>query len=174
MRYFGFLLRLLFNPEEAGDIFLRKIGWLSTDYKALYHWWQNCSCIYHVNFILLDWSRKLGQRGNPSMALAHARHGDRWISFVGRLMTGYGEQKTTPVLIGTPLGAGHNNAEPCKLYGFVNALSREACSTGKKVKLSLYLALRHECVWESGCIDPYFLHPGTSWRWVVSFTPLPL
>jgi hypothetical protein len=28
-------------------------------------------------------------------------------------------------------------------------------------------------VWGSGCIDPHFLDLGTSWRWVVSFTPLP-
>jgi hypothetical protein len=26
----------------------------------------------------------------------------------------------------------------------------------------------------SGCIDPHCLDLGTSWRWVVSFTPLPL
>jgi hypothetical protein len=25
-----------------------------------------------------------------------------------------------------------------------------------------------------GCIDPHFLDLGTSWRWMVSFTPLPL
>jgi hypothetical protein len=25
----------------------------------------------------------------------------------------------------------------------------------------------------SGCIDPHFLDLGTSWRWVVSFTPRP-
>jgi hypothetical protein len=31
-------------------------------------------------------------------------------------------------------------------------------------------ALRHEGVWGSGCIDPYFLDLGTTWRWVVSFT----
>jgi hypothetical protein len=46
-----------------------------------------------------------------------------------------------------------------------------------KVKLSLYLtneALRHEGVWGNGCIDPYSLDLGTSWRWVVSFTPRPL
>jgi hypothetical protein len=46
-----------------------------------------------------------------------------------------------------------------------------------KVKLSLCVsnyALPHECVWGSECIDPYFLHLGTSWRWVVSFTPRPL
>jgi hypothetical protein len=28
--------------------------------------------------------------------------------------------------------------------------------------------------YESGCIDPYFLDLGTSWRWVVSFLPRPL
>jgi hypothetical protein len=26
----------------------------------------------------------------------------------------------------------------------------------------------------NGCIDPHFLNLGTNWRWVVSFTPLPL
>jgi hypothetical protein len=34
-------------------------------------------------------------------------------------------------------------------------------------------ALCQEGVWESGCIDPRFLYLGTSWRRVVSFTPLP-
>jgi hypothetical protein len=29
-------------------------------------------------------------------------------------------------------------------------------------------------VWGSGCIDPHCLDLGTSWMWVVSFTPLPL
>jgi hypothetical protein len=46
-----------------------------------------------------------------------------------------------------------------------------------KINLSLCLtnyALRHEDVWGSGCIDPCFLDLGTSWRWVVSFTPWPL
>jgi hypothetical protein len=44
------------------------------------------------------------------------------------------------------------------------------------VKLSVCLTnqtLRHEDVWRSGCIDPRFLHHGTSWR-LVSFTPRPL
>jgi hypothetical protein len=47
---------------------------------------------------------------------------------------------------------------------------------GKKVKLFLCLtnqALRHEGVWGSRYIDPHFLDRGTSWRWVVSFTPRP-
>jgi hypothetical protein len=42
-----------------------------------------------------------------------------------------------------------------------------------KVK-SQYLtnwAVRCDGVWGSGCIDPYYLDLGTSWRWVVSFTP---
>jgi hypothetical protein len=26
----------LFDPEDEGDIFLRNVGWLSTDYTALY------------------------------------------------------------------------------------------------------------------------------------------
>jgi hypothetical protein len=50
------------------------------------------------------------------------------------------------------------------------------CVKGK-VKLSLCLtneALHHEDIWGSGCIDPHFLDLGTSWRWVVSFMPLPL
>jgi hypothetical protein len=45
-----------------------------------------------------------------------------------------------------------------------------------KVTLSLCLtnsALRHEGVWESGCIGPRFLL-GNSWRWPVNFTPRPL
>jgi hypothetical protein len=36
----GFLLRL-FDPEDGGTMFLRNIGWLSTDYTALYHRRQN-------------------------------------------------------------------------------------------------------------------------------------
>jgi hypothetical protein len=46
-----------------------------------------------------------------------------------------------------------------------------------KVKLSLCLtnyALRHEGVLGSVCIYPHCLDLGTSWRWVVRFTPLPL
>jgi hypothetical protein len=35
-------------------------------------------------------------------------------------------------------------------------------------------ALRREDVWGSVRIDPHFLHLGTSWSWVVSFTPRPL
>jgi hypothetical protein len=31
----GFLLILLFNPEDGGDMFLRNVGSLSTGYKTL-------------------------------------------------------------------------------------------------------------------------------------------
>jgi hypothetical protein len=34
--------------------------------------------------------------------------------------------------------------------------------------------LRHEGIRMSGCMDPYFLHFGTTWGWVASFTPRPL
>jgi hypothetical protein len=41
-----------------------------------------------------------------------------------------------------------------------------------KVKLSLNIeALRHEGICGNGCIDRHFLDLGTSWRWVVRFTP---
>jgi hypothetical protein len=32
----GFLLGLFFDPEDVGDMFLRNVGWLLTDYTALY------------------------------------------------------------------------------------------------------------------------------------------
>jgi hypothetical protein len=34
--YAGFLLSLYFDPEDGGDMFLRNVGCLSTDYTALY------------------------------------------------------------------------------------------------------------------------------------------
>jgi hypothetical protein len=48
-----------------------------------------------------------------------------------------------------------------------------------KVKINLYLclinqALIHKGVWESECIDTSFLYFGTSFRWVIGFTPQPL
>jgi hypothetical protein len=37
--------------------------------------------------------------------------------------------------------------------------------------MGLGCRVRHEDVRASGCIDPYYLDLGTSWRWVVGFTP---
>jgi hypothetical protein len=34
--YSGFFLGLFFHTQDGGDIFLRNIDWLSTDYTALY------------------------------------------------------------------------------------------------------------------------------------------
>jgi hypothetical protein len=34
--YVGFLLGLFLNPEDGGDMLFRDVGWLSTDYMALY------------------------------------------------------------------------------------------------------------------------------------------
>jgi hypothetical protein len=40
----GFLLSLFFHPEDGGDIVLRRVGSLSTDYTALHPRRQNSSC----------------------------------------------------------------------------------------------------------------------------------
>jgi hypothetical protein len=40
----GFLLDLLFNPEDRGNIFLRKVGLLSSDYTASYPRRLNSLC----------------------------------------------------------------------------------------------------------------------------------
>jgi hypothetical protein len=36
MLHADFLLGLFFDTEDGGQIFLRNVGWLSTDYRALY------------------------------------------------------------------------------------------------------------------------------------------
>jgi hypothetical protein len=53
----GFLLVLFFNPEDGGDISLRNVGLLSTDYAALYPRRQNSShhpLREHQNLHILD------------------------------------------------------------------------------------------------------------------------
>jgi hypothetical protein len=49
--------------------------------------------------------------------------------------------------------------------------SRESCDNANEKRSCPCPELD---VWGSGCIDPHFLDLGTNWRWVVSFTPLPL
>jgi hypothetical protein len=46
------LLGLFFDPEDGDDIFLRNVGWLSTDYTALYHRRQNFSTGLKTGFYL--------------------------------------------------------------------------------------------------------------------------
>jgi hypothetical protein len=36
LTHVGFLLGFFFNPENGGSMFFRNVGWLSTDYSALY------------------------------------------------------------------------------------------------------------------------------------------
>jgi hypothetical protein len=64
-----------------------------------------------------------------------------------------------------------------KLY--FNCIESRGYVYSIKVKVKLFLclinyALRHGGVWGSGCVDPHFLDLGNRWRWVVSFTSLPL
>jgi hypothetical protein len=48
------LLRLFFDPEYGGDMFLRNVGWIPTDYTVLYprRWYSFilyfCNLFYSV------------------------------------------------------------------------------------------------------------------------------
>jgi hypothetical protein len=48
----GFLLGLFYNPEDEADMFLRNVGWLPTDYKALYPRRQNSLKVKCLNILL--------------------------------------------------------------------------------------------------------------------------
>jgi hypothetical protein len=61
----------------------------------------------------------------------------------------------------------------CLVYSEFSLEPKSKCKF-RTLATILFQALRHEDVWGSGCRDPHFLVLGTSWRWVVSFTPLPL
>jgi hypothetical protein len=52
----GSLPGLFFNPEDEGDIFLRYIGWLSTDYAVSYHRRYNSVFIYML-YKIICWKR---------------------------------------------------------------------------------------------------------------------
>jgi hypothetical protein len=50
----GFLLGLLFNPEDEGDMFLRNVGSLSMDYRML-HQFSSVRCSYkYVHVYILQ------------------------------------------------------------------------------------------------------------------------
>jgi hypothetical protein len=54
-----------------------------------------------------------------------------------------------------------------KLINFgCNTPSSEPLRTDLRILVESFIneALRHEGVWEYGCIDPHFLDLGTSWR----------
>jgi hypothetical protein len=57
----GFLLGLFFDPEDRGDMFLRNVGWLSTDYTALYHriWYSSIWVLFVLKPISFRNNRKL-------------------------------------------------------------------------------------------------------------------
>jgi hypothetical protein len=58
----------------------------------------------------------------------------------------------------TPVSEMCNNAEVTdNLWGFISELQLGWLQSKGKV-------LRHEGVWENGCLDPYFLDRGSSWE----------
>jgi hypothetical protein len=55
---------------------------------------------------------------------------------------------------------------------------QDSCSIFRRLKILQTLSqclnnwvLHRESIWRSGCTDPRFLGPNTSWRWVASFIP---
>jgi hypothetical protein len=58
------LLVLLFDTEDGGNIFLRNVGRLSTDYTALYSRRHNHRCEKRKSYIREDesWRRRRGEK----------------------------------------------------------------------------------------------------------------
>jgi hypothetical protein len=52
----GFLLGLVFDPEDGGDMLMRNVGCLSTDYTALYPRKQNSSPLSLFSSVINDTS----------------------------------------------------------------------------------------------------------------------
>jgi hypothetical protein len=62
-----FLLGLLFNSEDEGDIFLRNVRWLSTDYAALYSRRYNS---WNYTFSRSQWPRRVRhEMSSPAQAV---------------------------------------------------------------------------------------------------------
>jgi hypothetical protein len=51
----SFLFCLFFDPEDGGDVFLRNVEWISTDYTALYRRRQYFSVILYVSCARFNW-----------------------------------------------------------------------------------------------------------------------
>jgi hypothetical protein len=67
-----FLLSLLLDPEDGGNMFLRKVGWLSPDYTALYptRWNSSVPPRRHWQHDVSSRLEKIISRGNSSYAAA--------------------------------------------------------------------------------------------------------
>jgi hypothetical protein len=74
-----FLAGLFFDREDGGDMFFRNVGWLSTDYTALYpRRWYSSGCIS----VLLYYLTK--QQGQLRLPITDKRcEGEMWDSHSG-------------------------------------------------------------------------------------------
>jgi hypothetical protein len=63
---------------------------------------------------------------------------------------------------------------PFRIYNKLSDQIYFGRSKGKFVSVLNWISTTPRRLLCGGCIDPYFLDLGTSWRWVVSFTPRPL
>jgi hypothetical protein len=66
MLFAGFLLGLFFDPDVGGDMFLRNVGWLPTDYTALCPRRRNSSLRYFpANHLSINFDTRLGLGSDP-------------------------------------------------------------------------------------------------------------